>query len=262
MRKILPVLLLPIAFAMLLTSNSCKNAATAKSDSVKAAVSIVDTINILSAEERAQGWLLLFDGKTLNGWKGYNKDSIPSRWLVKDGAIQTSGDSIHVKKDSELTGDIITTDQFENFELSWEWKMTPQGNSGMIYHVVEGKYPETFATGPEYQMLDDKGWPEKLKDVQLTGSDYDMYPAQNASLKPLGEWNKSRIIINGAKVEHWLNGVKVVEYELWSKDWKARVKKSKWTEYPDYGLSKTGHIALQFHGAEVYFRAIKIKKLQ
>jgi hypothetical protein len=261
MKKIFPVLLLAIIPAFLFTTNSCKNAAKPKSDSVKVAAVAADTINVLTAEEKAQGWVLLFDGKTLNGWKGYNKDSIPVRWLVKDGAIQTAGEAQKIKKDSELTGDIITKDQFDNFELCWEWKMTPQGNSGMIYHVVEGKNPETFATGPEYQMLDDKGWPEKLKDVQLTGSDYDMYPAHNANLKPLGEWNKSKIIVNGAKVEHWLNGTKVVEYELWSKDWKVRVKKSKWAEYPDYGLSKTGHIALQFHGAEVYFRAIKIKKL-
>lgn len=261
MKKIVPLLLLLLLSALLLTNNSCKNTVKPKADSVKVEVPAKDTINILSAEEKAQGWILLFDGKTLTGWKGYNKDSIPVRWMVKNGAIQTAGESDHIKKDSELTGDIITVDQFDNFELTWEWKMTPQGNSGMIYHVVEGKYPETFATGPEYQMLDDKGWPEKLKDVQLTGSDYDMYPAQNANLKPIGEWNKSRIVANGAHVEHWLNGTKVVEYELWSKDWKERVKKSKWTAYPDYGLSKTGHIALQFHGAEVYFRALKIKKL-
>jgi hypothetical protein len=261
MKKILALSLLVLVPITLFTPFSCKNAVKPKSDSVKVAVA-VDSINFLTADEKTQGWILLFDGKTLAGWKGYNKDSIPSRWIVKNGAIQTAGESQKIKKDSELTGDIITKDQFESFELSWEWKMTPQGNSGMIYHVVEGKHPETFATGPEYQLLDDKGWPDKLKDSQLTGSDYDMYPAVNASLKPLGEWNKSLIKVNGPKVEHWLNGTKVVEYELWSKDWKSRVRKSKWVKYPDYGLSKTGHIALQYHGAEVFFRGIKIKKLQ
>jgi hypothetical protein len=246
MKKILSFLLLVIALILPSGKVTCQPSGN---------------VNVLTADEKAQGWTLLFDGKTFAGWKGYNKEAIPARWIVKDGVLQTSGEKQHIKKDEELTGDIITVDQFENFELSWEWKMSPQGNSGVIYHVVEGKYPETFATGPEYQLLDDKGWPEKLHDSQLTGSDYDMYPATNATLKPLGEWNKSLLKINGAHVEHWLNGTMVVQYELWSDDWRAKVKTSKWVGYPDYGLSKTGHIALQYHGAEVCFRAIKIKKL-
>jgi hypothetical protein len=259
MKKILNLTLLLLIPIFLFSHLSCKTAPKIKTDSVKV-VLVPDTINILTNDEKTQGWALLFDGKTLTGWKGYNKDTIPSRWIVKDYILQTAGKQI-IKHDNELTGDIITTDQFESFELSWEWKMTPQGNSGVIYHVVEGKNAETFATGPEYQLLDDKGWPDKLKNSQLTGSDYDMYPATNAILKPVGEWNKSIIKANGPHVEHWLNGIKVVDYNLWSDDWKAKLKTSKWVEYPDYGLSKSGHIALQYHGGEVYFRAIKIKKL-
>src|SRR5512135_966586 len=140
MRKISPIFLLPVLTILFYTTNSFKYELNPKSGT--AIVSLPeDTINRLSPEEKAQGWILLFDGKSLAGWKGYNKDNIPSRWIVKDGALQTAGKQ-EIKSDKELTGDIITVDQFESFELSWEWKITPQGNSGMIYHVVEGKNPE------------------------------------------------------------------------------------------------------------------------
>ena len=261
MKKIVISLLVLSVSSLLLLPTSCKQAAKAKSDSaVTAPQAIKDTINVLSKEDSAQGWKLLFDGKTFANWKGYHSDSIPPRWKIKDGVLFTEGKK-QISNDKELTLDIITKEQFGNFELSWEWKTSAQGNSGVMYHVEEGKYPETFATGPEYQLLDDKGWPDKLKPAQLTGSDYDMYPATNSILKPVGEWNKSTIKVNGAKVEHWLNGSKVVEYELWSPDWKKKLKASKWTEYPGYGLSKTGHIALQDHGTEVCFRGIKIRIL-
>ncbi len=261
MKKIIFSAIILAIPAFLLMPAGCKNAAKSKTDSTAVApVAVKDTINIISQADSAQGWKLLFDGKTFTNWTGYNADSIPPRWQIKDGMLYTEGKK-QIGNDKELTLDIMTRDQFENFELSWEWKITAQGNSGVMYHVEQGKYPETFATGPEYQLLDDKGWPEKLKAAQYSGSDYDMYPAMNATVKPVGEWNQSLIKVQGPKVEHWLNGVKVVEYELWSPDWKKKVKESKWKDYPGYGLSKTGHIALQDHGTEVYFRAIRIRPL-
>src|SRR5664279_4197504 len=131
MKKILNLTLLLLIPTLLFSHLSCKTAPKSKTDSLKVVLD-ADTINILTNEEKTQGWALLFDGKTLTGWKGYNKDTIPSRWIVKDYVLQTARKQI-IKHDNELTGDIITSDQFESFELSWEWKMTPQGNSGVIY---------------------------------------------------------------------------------------------------------------------------------
>jgi hypothetical protein len=213
------------------------------------------TLNTLSAEEKEQGWKLLFDGETLHGWHSFLEDTITG-WTVEDGTLKALG------MGGDIGGDIVSDDQFENFELSLEWKIAPQGNSGILYLVVEDTaYNAVYETGPEYQLLDDEGFPEPVEEWQLTGANYGMHVAQNKELKPVGEWNTAKIIVNNGHVEHWLNGKKVVDYEMWSDNWKELVKSGKWADYPGYGSAKKGHLALQDHGSFVWFRNIKIKEL-
>lgn len=211
--------------------------------------------NSLTEKEIQDGWKLLFDGKSLESWRKFNEDSVDEGWIVKDNCMIALG------KGGDIGGDIVTDRKYENFELKLEWKISAGGNSGILYHVLEGDYPAVYATGPEYQLIDDIGFPQKLKELQTTGANYAMHPPKNAKIKPVGEWNSSRIIVNNPHVEHWLNGEKVVEYELWSDDWKEKVENGKWNEYPDYGLARSGHISLQDHGSKVWFRNIKIREL-
>jgi hypothetical protein len=207
-------------------------------------------MNTLTQAERAAGWRLLFDGRTTDGWRGYHMDSVPSGWMVVDGALTRVGEG----------GDIITKDQFGNFELSLEWMIGPGGNSGIMYRVTE-EYDYSYKSGPEMQVLDDAGHPDGQSRLTAAGSDYGLYPSPAGVVKPAGQWNRVRILVNGNHAEHWLNGTQVVEYELGSADWAARVKASKFAEWPNYGLAKTGYLALQDHGNWVAYRNIKIRML-
>src|SRR6185436_3077940 len=188
----------------------------------------------------------------------FNRDSIGPLWSVTDGAILCDGKGLS-ENTGEEGGPLTTTRQFGDFELSLEWKISPGGNSGIIYHVVEDhKYKFDYETGPEYQVMDDGGWKEPANDNQRAASLYGMYAAgASKKLMPVGEWNTARIIYNKGHVEHWLNGQKVVEYEDDSPDFMERYKASKWTSYPDWNKSKVGAISLQDHGAPVYYRNIK-----
>ncbi len=214
----------------------------------------VQKINTLSEKEIAEGWKLLFNGNDLSGWKLYNGGE-PSGWKVEEGIMKNSGVG------SDFGGDIITRDQFRNFELSLEWQIAPKSNSGIFYHVQEGVAQAIYQTGPEYQLIDDNGWPDKLHPDQYSGANYGMHAPVNARVNPIDQWNSSRIIVNSTHVEHWLNGEKVVEYELWSDDWKARKEAGKWKDVPTYGIAEIGHIGLQDHGGLTLFRNIKIKEL-
>ena len=203
-------------------------------------------------------WVILFDGKTLNGWHGFNKTGAIPNWAIEDGAMVCLGAAADAHG-----GDIVTDAEYENFELKWDWKITKGGNSGVMYHVIESKkYTAPYETGPEYQMIDDIGFPEKLEDWQKTGADYAMtIPNEKKKLKPVGEWNNSRIVFNKGHVEHWLNGEKIVSFNAWDDTWKNKKETGKWKEYPDYGAAKKGHIALQDHGNKVYFKNIMIRVL-
>lgn len=218
-----------------------------------------DRNNILTEKEAAQGWQLLFDGHSLAGWKGYNSEQVFSCWSVKNGELICQGEG-----GSETAGDIITTQKFDNFELSIEWSISPQGNSGIFYHVLEGEqYHAAYETGPEYQLIDDAGWPGGLEDWQQSGADYGMYTAgKDKKLMPVGEWNHTRIIYNNNQVEHWLNGVKIVDFQAYSPEWKLKKELSKWKDYPGYAISGKGHIGLQNHGSGVKFRNIKVMVLK
>jgi hypothetical protein len=215
-------------------------------------------INVLTKSEKKAGWELLFNGENFNGWKKYNGKEI-SGWKVLDGVLHNSGEG------SDHGGDIITKKQYENFELYLEWNISPLSNSGIFIHVQEEIVDKIYLSGPEYQLCDDKGVDEKrgvLRNKnQYTASGYAMYEAQDPQLKPIGEWNVTRILVNGSHVEHWLNGQKTVEYEFWSDDWYAKKDVSKWKDAEHYGMAKKGHIGIQDHGGLTKFRNIKIRKL-
>lgn len=215
--------------------------------------------NALSKKEVRKGWQLLFDGKTLNGWRGYNSDNVFNCWSVSDGELVCKGEGGSVS-----AGDLVTTRDFDNFELSLDWNISNQGNSGIFYHVHEGTvYDAAYETGPEYQLIDDAGWPERLEIWQQTAADYAMHPAKsNKVLHPAGTWNNSRIIYRGGHVEHWLNGKKVVEFEAYIPEWDSLKAQSKWKDFPDYARFKSGKIGLQNHGSGVKFRNIKVRELK
>ena len=214
--------------------------------------------NKLTKEEKTDGWQLLFDGKTLNGWRDYNGDKLTAPWFATDGTIQARGGG------GDAHGYIVTSKNYENFDLVWDWKIAKGGNSGMLYHVVENPaFKVPYVTGPEYQLIDNLGFPEQLEDWQKTAADYAMHVADISKLiiKPAGEWNSSRIVFDSGHVEHWLNGQKVVEFEAWTEDWFARKHSGKWENAPEYGLASTGVICLQDHGSAAWFRNMKIKEL-
>lgn len=206
-------------------------------------------MNRLTEAERTAGWRLLFDGTTTLGWRGYHMDSMPSGWQVVDGALTRVGGG----------GDIITRDQFGDFELALEWKIAPGGNSGIMYRVTE-EYDASYKSGPEMQVLDDSAHADGQDRLTSAGSNYALNAAPAGVVKRAGEWNAVRILVKGNHVEHWLNGQKVVEYELMSPDWETRVKQSKFAEWPGYGRAARGHIALQDHGDGVAYRNIKIRE--
>lgn len=207
-------------------------------------------LNALTPAEAAAGWRLLFDGRTTDGWRGYRKDSVPG-WQVVDGALTRVSQG----------GDILTGDQFASFELAIDWKVEPGANSGIMYRVSEDDdYP--FWTGPEYQVLDDARHADGKSRLTAAGSCFAVFPAKEGAVKPADEWNSSRLLVNGNHVEHWLNGVKVTEYEIGSADWDARVKASKFASHAKFGRNPRGYIDIQDHGDRVAFRNIKIREIK
>lgn len=230
----------------------CSSADQSPEDS-SAANATQDTVNgaSLTAAERADGWRLLFDGRTTAGWRGYKKDEFPDGWQVVDGELTRVA----------AAGDIITTDQFGDFELALEWKVGPAGNSGVFYRVTE-EGDQSYHTGIEMQVLDDSGHIDGQSPLTSAGALYGLYPAERGVVKPAGEWNSARVLARGNHVEHWLNGQKLVDTELWSADWNGKLATSKFTEWPGYARAARGHIGLQDHGDRVSFRNIKIRDLQ
>ena len=209
--------------------------------------------NTLTAAEKSAGWTLLFDGKTMNGWRTYAKKP-PGGWEVKDGTLH----AIAKVKGSEL----ITEKKFNDYELAWEWKVPPAGNNGIKYFVTEAR---TKSPGPEYQMIDDAGHPDAQKGGALhqTASFYDVLPpAADKPLKKAGEWNQSRIVVRGKNVEHWLNGKNVLTYNLDSAEVKAGIAKSKFKNEAGFGDKIEGHIMLTYHQDDCWYRNIKIREIK
>jgi hypothetical protein len=209
--------------------------------------------NKLSKEEKKAGWELLFNGEDLDGWKIFQGGEVKN-WKVIDGVLENSG------KGSDYAGDIITKEQFEDFELYLEWKITSKSNSGIFIRAKEGVAEKIYETAPEYQLIDDKGR-LGLTAAQYTGANYAMDKPVGAEVKPLDQWNTTRIVVNGSNVKHFLNGIMVVEYDFWTEEWKQNKSNSKWKNAPHYGMAKKGHIGIQDHGGLTKFRNIKIRKL-
>ena len=210
-------------------------------------------------------WIYMFDGKTTDGWRGYNNETLPKKWEVINGEL-TFNTELKLEKDWDGGNDIIYyKEQFENFELYLEWKLPKGGNSGVFYHVQEG-YNAPHNISPEYQILDDDGWEEinnaKLKNWQKAGANYGMHePNISKKLNPSGQWNSSRIIHYNNKVEHWLNGKIILSFFKDSDDWNKKRNSEIYRDKTDYGKFKKGYIALQDHDTPIWFRNIRIKKL-
>jgi len=219
--------------------------------------------NTLTRKEISEGWELLFNGKDMSGWRNYNGTELTNGWSVVEGCIQAPGDG------ADDSGYIVTDKKYDNFELSWDWKLSHGGNSGMIYHVQENPYfAVPYVTGPEYQLIDNEGWeednaPAKLEEWQKLGVDYAMHLPDYSVMKvnPQGEWNNSKIVFDNGHVEHWINGAKILEFECWTDEWFELKNSGKWAIAPEYGLAGEGVICLQDHGYPASFKNIKIKEL-
>ena len=213
--------------------------------------------NRLTPEEQKAGWTLLFDGKSLDGWRGYKKaDATDSRWKVEDGFLMLPADN---GRDTHGERDIITKETFGSFELSFEWRIANGGNSGVKYLVLED---QDSAIGHEYQIIDDAAHADaKVGPHRQTAAFYDVLPAADRPTKPAGELNTTRIVVRGKHVEHWLNGKRVLQYELDSPAVRAAIAKSKFKDIERFGKPQNAHILLQDHGNQVWFRNIKIRKL-
>jgi hypothetical protein len=215
-------------------------------------------MNALTKQEIAQGWMLLFDGKTMNGWRTYQNKPQTS-WYVSKGVLGCKYDTSHAYQHADL----ITDKQYGNFELALDWKIESRANSGILYMVNE-RYEYPYYSGPEYQLLDDNFYltdpKEHIHASQKSGANYDMDAPAADALKPTGEWNHTVIKVNNGHVEHWLNGQKTAEYEIGSASWKEHKANSKWKDVEGYAANQTGHIDLQDHGGGVSFKNIKIRE--
>ncbi len=212
--------------------------------------------NTLTKAEAKNGWQLLFNGTATDGWHGYNLKGFPDCWTIEDGTLTMT------TKGAAESQDIITNKVYKSFAISVDFKLTKGANSGIIFQVAEDpKYKFPYETGPEYQLIDQANWPDKLADWQVCGANYAMYPPLVNASKPVGEWNSAMIVVEGNNVTQILNGQIVVKYVKYSDEWVKLRNSGKWSAYPDYGKYDEGHISLQNHGTKVWFRNIKIKEL-
>jgi len=208
------------------------------------------------------GWVSLFDGSTLNGWHIYGKKTVTPSWKVSDGAIFFDAS---VKRDpsEKGSGDLVTDGVFENFDLKYDWKISKNGNSGMIFWVQEDtvKYKQTYHTGPEMQVLDNDGHPDGKINKHRAGNLYDLIAGTEGVVKPVGEWNTAEVISNNGKLDFILNGVTVLSTTYGDDNWKKMVAGSKFKQWPDFGTVFKGHLALQDHGNDVWYKNITVKQL-
>jgi hypothetical protein len=226
-------------------------------------------INSLSDQENKEGWKLIFDGNTFSGWRGLGRETVPEgHWIIEDNCIRkVKSGEVPLQSDGQPLqgGDLITTETYENFEFTFEWKISEGGNSGIKYNVSEdmstSNPPQSAALGFEYQVLDDENHADGVDPTHRSASLYDMIPPENKALKPVGEFNQSRIVFNKNLGEHWLNGTKVLEYNLSTTQFDSLLAASKYKIYPGFGDKRKGHLVLQDHTDDVWYRNLKIKVL-
>jgi hypothetical protein len=209
------------------------------------------SMNTLTEQEKAAGWRLLFDGKSLDAWRAYGADTMPSGWQVEDGIFTRVS----------RAADIITKEHFGDFELVLDWKVARGGNSGIFYRAVEG-LEWIYHGAPEYQLLDDPNHNDGRNPKTSAGAAYGLYDVPRGIVKPAGEWNTARIVARGPHVEHWLNGQKTADYMQGSPEWAAIVATTKFNNWPAYGQAMRGHTGLQEHGGRAEFRNITIRELK
>ena len=220
--------------------------------------------NTLSAKEKKMGWKLLVDGTTTKGWHSYGKSAAGSAWKISDGVLTLDTANREPGKTKIVDGgNLLTDDEYENFHFSIEWKISPNGNSGLLFLVKEdtAKYKEPYFTGPEMQVLDNEGHPDGKLFRHRAGDLYDLINCSKESVKEAGEWNKAEIKIKNGKLDLYLNGVNVVSTMMWDAKWNKMVAKSKFKEWKDFATFKKGHLCLQDHDNLVSYRNIKIRKL-
>ena len=241
--------LLPFSLLGLILLFSCTSSSSEKSSSTEESVVVEE-----SDTNEENDWITLFDGSNMDAWRNFKSDT--SAWQIEDGALYTTGG----------IGDLITKEKFGNFALEFDWRIAEGSNSGVIYLAQESdEYNSTHETGPEYQLIDDENYGivhnATLEKSQMSGANYALDEPQNVQLKQVGEYNEGKIIVDNGHVEHWLNGQKVVEYDLWTDEWNARVAETKFKDMSGYGQYKEGHIALQDHSDPVWFKNIRIRRL-
>ena len=225
---------------------------TPMGNSVPAASSTASGATPLTAEQRAAGWRSLFDGTSTSAWRGYKEQALPAGWRIVDGVLTKTGS----------VNDIITKDQFGNFELALDWKLSPGGNAGVFYRGTE-EYDHIYWSAAEYQLLDDAGHPDGQSRLTAAGANYGLYPSPSGIVKPGGEWNSTLIVANGNNVQHWLNGQKLLEYDIASPDWEAKIKASKFIAYPHYGRAPRGYIGIQGdHDGALSIRNVRIREIK
>jgi hypothetical protein len=260
-------LLATLSIAAFATITSCESNSkqpeteTPKTDSMATTPAPADSTNKLTAAEQSEGWQLLFDGTSNNSFHVFNKKSDGSAWKVEDGALRLDTSN---KKDGKIVagGDLVTNDEYENFDLKLEWKISPGGNSGILFYVQEDpKYGETYHTGPEMQVLDNAAHKDAKINKHRAGDLYDLISGSPETVKPAGEWNQVEVISNKGTLDFHLNGPKVLSTTLWDENWKKMLAASKFKQWSDFGTFKKGRIALQDHGDVVWYRNIKIRKL-
>jgi len=203
------------------------------------------------AGSQSPAWRVLFDGSSMQAWRGFKSDAMPAGWRVADGVLSKDGP----------VPDIVSRDQFGDFELELDWRIGDAGNSGIFYRGTE-EYDRIYWSAPEYQLLDDINGEDNKTRLTCAGAAYALYPSPPGHLEPVGEWNRVRILARGPHVEHWLNGVKLLEFEQGSADWNARVQASKFKDWPNFGKSMRGHLAIQGdHPGTLAFRDIRIREV-
>ncbi|MFA6945940.1 MAG: DUF1080 domain-containing protein [Pedobacter sp.] len=213
-----------------------------------------------SSTTGSKGWQKLFDGKTTSGWHSYGKSEAGTAWKVVDGAIYLDAKS---KQNGQGGGDLTTNESFGNFHLRMEWKISKNGNSGIIFYVNEDltKYKSSYNTGPEMQVLDNDGHADGKIHKHRAGDLYDLIASSSEPVKPVGQWNKVEIISNNGKLDFFMNGKNIVSTTMWDEQWKNMVAGSKFKTMPGFSIYKSGKISIQDHGDEVWYRNIEIKKL-